>query len=715
MCSPPPQFYANESHKLPFGAEVSYGTPYRISGAKMLAAELKAALCGAHQNTAECTKILNTSHWTIPTFLRSFFDDPVSLVHEQNYKKRPAAEQLALPPPIRNASTASHASMMWKDHVGWVFCANTAGDTNCKGTIDWNDWKKDPVGSCMNTFKESALQDESTTHTMHIPICDMTDTMNELCISLKQAELMVMRANCIAGGDCLTYTYVYSPGMYSYNNKEFARSSVTNYYNLHGETCQLDATLEALKRQNDNILNTCTANQLQFIIETLQYMRDIVHKLIKAVFYTIRIVLTLFRLLMTQTAEEVQKILTSIRWYFSELWALIKELLLEVANQVWKLVFTEEGAIGHVFHKMVQSICEKINIAITWFYGVYCLLINQVAIPVMDFFIWLIEKVDKIPFVKIGNFVDDVRAKKTQLEQQPACNDKIKYIECGDDDIPDDDEASGTTPLPTRCWADYIPFVGDSDVLSCTSSDTCVTESTSEDLVVCAACPTPRFASMNRFGCDTLTKRCTCNRVQSSYSSCVSNEQCFLDGLQSTCRLVSEMSYTITSYGSTPCSECSLEPICLLPTGSKLGQCVCPLTLVKPQTCTDVAEAAQFSYNGMCVADLMTNTQFKGVTVLSWNSVAVVPCQFVAAGQSYCFEFRDRGRLIVGLQLIDVSPSSPRRALFAYPLAEIQTTAEHLLFSGDWNATAQPCKVSQRIVGRISFIKLTVASDGVCS
>jgi hypothetical protein len=86
----------------------------------------------------------------------------------------------------------------------------------------------------------------------------------------------------------------------------------------------------------------------------------------------------------------------------------------------------------------------------------------------------------------------------------------------------------GALPVATRCWADYEPDMDTSSAFSCTASDTCRVGTTDygatlnefgdlvedENQIVCDSCPLQPGGLVNKFGCDTYTKQCTCNRYE---------------------------------------------------------------------------------------------------------------------------------------------------------------------------------------------------------
>ena len=90
-------------------------------------------------------------------------------------------------------------------------------------------------------------------------------------------------------------------------------------------------------------------------------------------------------------------------------------------------------------------------------------------------------------------------------------------------------------PLPTRCssWAGVEPGVSS---LACTAADTCMTSDFGK--VICAACPSPSTSTMIRFGCNTLTKLCSCSVFPSDVTSCNSHEACTMEGGDRGCRYV---------------------------------------------------------------------------------------------------------------------------------------------------------------------------------
>lgn len=76
-CSAPPKWKTEFSNKeLPQGPEVSYGIPFRWSAARLLAADMRAMVCGSrHNQSDECNALIASQHWTPEIFATKYFSE----------------------------------------------------------------------------------------------------------------------------------------------------------------------------------------------------------------------------------------------------------------------------------------------------------------------------------------------------------------------------------------------------------------------------------------------------------------------------------------------------------------------------------------------------------------------------------------------------------------------------------------------------------------
>eukprot|EP00961_Rhodomonas_salina_P289364 3910247-Rhodomonas_salina.1 len=74
------------------------------------------------------------------------------------------------------------------------------------------------------------------------------------------------------------------------------------------------------------------------------------------------------------------------------------------------------------------------------------------------------------------------------------------------------------------------------------------------------------------YGCNLVTKFCTCKTQARSVTFCTQNEQCSLDA---TCLMVDDP-FASASWGVDICENCRSEAVCTFDGSQRLGQCACP-------------------------------------------------------------------------------------------------------------------------------------------
>jgi hypothetical protein len=441
------------------------------------------------------------------------------------------------------------------------------------------------------------------------------------------------------------------------------RSTVTNFYNLFTpvaiDVCPLDSKTADLRAQNAAQLAKCSANKIQVFIDMLQAIRLIVNTLIQCCVYLLEIIITLFKLLIV-AAEDVPLVLKQLKEAFMNFLFIQLKLIVQEANLLFKMVFNKEGGFGKAMLKLQYDLCMWFNKAYAWFRSAYCNVVTPMVIPILDFVIKILEGLQELLIPTDSAIAQMQRTKAKFLEDNTKyCENTEPPLTCMEPEADADKFQSGTTPLATRCWADYVPDSGDSNALSCNAADTCEKTLSTDGLQVCDSCPLQ--SGTLKFGCDILTKKCTCNRLPTTYTSCVTNQvnpfsftipchylfftflrisqECFLPGMESICRIVSDIN-TLSSFGNAPCKQCNTDSICLVSAGNSIGQCVCPLTNLRPQSCSQLGRTTQLSYHGLCVTDISTATRNKAITMLSWKDVATAPCSLITPSSGYCYDVK---------------------------------------------------------------------------
>lgn len=199
-CTQPPRFTTAAGASMP--AESSFGRPFRVSAERMLAKDLRDALCNS---TSGCPAF-NRSAWVQGEFMRNYLLHPDRLFLTPLQPAQPSA-----------TTTQGDDSAHWANP--WVYCPSTTAlktSQGCTGTISRDQWLANRVDICPSMLKSLGTQggqDPMAT----TPFCNIHSSTTELCQAVEQAKLLVQQANCIASGQdpsCLPSPFVYHPASF---------------------------------------------------------------------------------------------------------------------------------------------------------------------------------------------------------------------------------------------------------------------------------------------------------------------------------------------------------------------------------------------------------------------------------------------------------------------------------------------------------------------
>ena len=668
------------TNSMPAGPEVSYGIPFRWSASRLLAADVRKVLCGNnHNNTAECAALLNIPEWSLDNFINNFVDSPEKLFDAQVSPTQSTLDILT-----NKLSNKPDEDALWDGAgAGWVACSKYNG--TCYGTVSKNNWYSEDRGThCVNAFTEQVRNGNINSTTFGIDICNLNSKLNNLCLTLKTAQTLVFEGNCIFAGACSPQSFIYTPSVYSIINEDFVRGTVTNFYENYNQLredgsftvldnnqliCRnTDEEVDLINR-NEAFTSKCSSVQLERLQDGIRIARKVAHLIVESSFIVINMVFSLMRLLVPD-GSFIDEVIKEIEFWFTRLIVLVFETLKEVGNMIFRLLF-DTGGFGTVIKNIIEVMCWMVNLALEAFNMIVCPIMANVVSPILGFFL------DIIGFV-VYTFVPHATGVLTKIIE---LNGNISRMECNYSvncnltlhsrpDLPD-----GANPVATRCWADYIPGLDETDAFSCSAADTCkkstlLTGQTTggEDdgrQIVCDACPRQGGLVTNQFGCDTLTKQCTCNRPKRDRTTCTSNDQCYLTGDNpSICKLVNDFS-TGASYGSMECQTCPNYPTCHVTDGSGAGTCSCMQLQTPVQSCSPafLNDRVMPDASQMCLANLDRGARRTTNAFLDWNALVTVPCVLISSASARCFDVGSFGYLVVGTRVSKTTFIGGRRLL----------------------------------------------------
>jgi len=165
--------------------------------------------------------------------------------------------------------------------------------------------------------------------------------------------------------------------------------------------------------------------------------------------------------------ERAFHLLASIEFWFMKLILIIFDTVKEIGNLVFRIIF-DSGGFGSVVKEIIKVVCEIINIILDIWEYTGCWVLKNIVAPALTSFVNLAGRV--IDFFNLNNailgFVREIlfEIHTMSCSHQLACDFQPN-------DIPD--LADGANPVASRCWADYVPTIDDTDTFSCSRADTC--------------------------------------------------------------------------------------------------------------------------------------------------------------------------------------------------------------------------------------------------
>jgi hypothetical protein len=642
------------SYQFPSGAstasEVSYGQLKRLEASRLLAIDLRRRLCG---NATTCAA---SKDWTLPTFWANVF-----------------AKDFPVIPSGDNANAT-----LWDEP--WVACLQDPNGTmQCDGTVSREEWlsTKTRGSACVNALTKSKFAGNLT---RDINVCDLDSTLDQFCRTIQDGRYQVYEANCMYSGQCRQQLYFYQPSTYAVDNGEFVRSTVQRFYNNSvAGACIPDIDTAKALEDTARALEKCAAIQLNILVDAIKIIRIIMDSLVELVFYVAKLALMVFQLI-GESAAKQQETVRGI----NALLTLIKNKFLTVFNQFGNLLYRVvmsgpmgawlQGAITFMCNLLSTFISDVVYVVLCWTREACIGFLRYVAAPI-------VSVLATVTFGKLDYLQNDVESAIGVIKSNIPCS-KTTMFSC-DIKFREAEKPTSVLPAATRCWVGVEPGIGS---LACSPADTCLSDDFS--LVNCGVCQ--GASSMIKYGCDTLTKLCSCNVFPRGVSSCTSHEECTIDSNDVDCQYVD--SYLEPSYGNVPCRQCSTQPICLISDGTGVGQCSCLLRPVSNQMCTDVGERVSPNAAQLCLVTgssgsntaLSTSNSYS----TSYRTLASAPCTILNQAQTYCMRVYTSASvslsLVVGLSLLQ----RRRRLLEDGWLLETPL----LTNSSDWSGEGQPCR-----------------------
>jgi hypothetical protein len=376
-CTPPPRFRSRQG--TPIEAESSFGLPYRVSAERVLANDLRRALC---KGRSDCLSLLNLTHWEAGRFMATYLKEPRRL-----FKEGFPGAHAPVEDPANARRSAPSDEGLWARP--WVYCPSAEAlrtGANCSGSIAKQDWRRGKVQTCHAVITQE-LQGRPDPMAA-TSVCQLDSRLGALCRTLEKARSAVAAANCLASGDarCRLQEFVYSPSTWETTNQEFVHQTVAQFYRRADEGCRdgqgacvcpPDPNLAAFLAENAYKLSQCSAVPVMVARTLVENVKNMGHEVVEAGFHLVGVLLNLV-LTMSSTHATSAKRQMLLEWNAFRAGA--SGALDNGADILTSMAF-DNGAVGPYLREMLKTLCAAGNTAYAYFSGFWCgLVINQLPV-----------------------------------------------------------------------------------------------------------------------------------------------------------------------------------------------------------------------------------------------------------------------------------------------------------------------------------------------
>jgi len=638
------QFQGRDLHRTSLTQPMmSVGTPISIKTERMLAHYLRSKVCphASEDACAELDRVFNSEDWQSGRFLHK-------LLHADNdsgfYKNWVSGSNAT-------TSTPTADDNLWGRN--WVFCDHSS-PTGCTGSISKSDWLEPStrITQCRNAIINSSPVDRP------VEFCLIDSNTERLCTAVAEWNQEILRILCQAAGlpSCPDHGFFYTPASWGVENQEFASETVEKFYTaLDANACPAattDANDELVAMQiesNNNLLHECASVSMQPIREILQSIRGAVTAAFKIFYFYSMMMLQMVQIalgsVMGPSGDSlVSGAVTRLVRYVGLLMESIANFFHLILEAIWTMLVEQTGSFGKHMKALLKELCKIVNFVRT---KILCPVIKDILVPIIN----AIGKVLRsIPGAEgAGNEVLKMGAGLFAMADDYLCSAN----DCDFKFLSEGEYHNGALPVPTRCWASYLTYYGDTESLSCSRADTCRKSLTDNTKIICAQCPSATDG-YDEFNCEPLTKLCTCNVQRYVRTECSKNDDC--NGAGASCNyLLSDLSL---STGVTPCEVCQTERVCYLDVLTDQRFCACGLFPLQFSTCsqTHMGKAMMPGSDKLCLFQPDSKFLSRNTYSARFTDLLSVPCMEVGDISSvYCSKILDRSEHMLLAKSVIVS------------------------------------------------------------
>ncbi len=376
-CSPPPQFTSQAGAPIP--PESSFGRLHRWSAERMLAKDLRDALCG-QGDAAQCQVPLNRSAWRRGQFMRNLLFSPHLLFTNVTQ---------GTPVPPSNQGQEKEDPRRWTAKP-WVYCPTAEAlrtGEGCQGVISRSEWMQSRTRICPRMVRSYSTTATNTTDgdpMARTPFCSIDNTTDGVCLAIAEARQLVIQANCIARGNlsCMPNPFVYHPASYEPSNNAWTRDSVRAFYlRLNQSACPAPTAAEqqALIDFARQYQRGCPANAVNLMVSILQIARVVATEVSLLLSTLLGMLVKGIGLLLPARAADMRQYIAADWQYVRTKWRTV----LDTAGDLLVDAMLNSGELGARIMGFLEQACNRINAGISWFLNVWCNYIQQYMIQVL--------------------------------------------------------------------------------------------------------------------------------------------------------------------------------------------------------------------------------------------------------------------------------------------------------------------------------------------